>query len=623
MNLFLKQVQRKPLISGLMVFLLGISMTMCCVGQSSVLSTRLQRELISSEYTTVAIPLQPDLSNLNVNEIGLALQKRVLADQEARNAPHLAMIDRRCLLSAHIPGSLSLSSSSVDPSEYNAAFDDEAYSLSVFALRCYKVTEKPAEDIFSYDAAFSVEEIISRSSAYDCFPSPETIHVYSQICTRDGSVPFEEGKTYLVFGLYHDYPVKTGMGLFQDEHDHEHADYTQLTTENRYIIPFPEISSNLSREPSSVVMHSKGSMTYLSPSDNLLPWYVEYRGGLRPFLASDEASVWNEIIIPCCQLNQESASVILTDKATSMYSFNTGDQSIVSGRFFTQEEYEQGRDVCVVSAAYAALNNWNLGDSITMEFYDSGFGEFSNGATSNSIFSAKDPGSYWQRHYFLPEDGIGVSKSYTIVGLYIGPRFVFSSYSFNADTIIIPKASVPDAEAYETLADPLMNSFVLKNGTADAFESYLSERGFGGQFLYLDQDFSATEESIKAAEKSAERVLFLGIGATILTTALFLLLNNRRIERVIYRARILGRPPIQVWREIMSVHLLQIGIGTALGIIFSLSLFEIITEGLMSSALTPQSTAIIVTALLLFVIIVIASSCAAWFEAKKNLMNWK
>ena len=73
----------------------------------------------------------------------------------------------------------------------------------------------------------------------------------------------------------------------------------------------------------------------------------------------------------------------------------------------------------------------------------------------------------------------------------------------------------------------------------------------------------------------------------------------------------------------MSVHLLQIGIGTALGIIFSLSLFEIITEGLMSSALTPQSTAIIVTALLLFVIIVIASSCAAWFEAKKNLMNWK
>ena len=151
----------------------------------------------------------------------------------------------------------------------------------------------------------------------------------------------------------------------------------------------------------------------------------------------------------------------------------------------------------------------------------------------------------------------------------------------------------------------------------------MSERGFGGQFLYLDQDFSATEESIKAAEKSAERVLFLGIGATILTTALFLLLNNRRIERVIYRARILGRPPIQVWREIMSVHLLQIGIGTALGIIFSLSLFEIITEGLMSSALTPQSTAIIVTALLLFVIIVIASSCAAWFEAKKNLMNWK
>ena len=107
-----------------------------------------------------------------------------------------------------------------------------------------------------------------------------------------------------------------------------------------------------------------------------LPWVCEYTGSVTDYLNSDAASTWREDIVPLCQLNYESAAVILTNRAESMYSFNTGDEALLSGRFFTDEEYINGDDVCVISAAYAEQNGLRLGDMIQLDYYDSGFGEY-------------------------------------------------------------------------------------------------------------------------------------------------------------------------------------------------------------------------------------------------------
>ena len=132
---------------------------------------------------------------------------------------------------------------------------------------------------------------------------------------------------------------------------------------------------------------------------------------MTDYLNSDAASTWREDIVPLCQLNYESAAVILTDRAESMYSFNTGDEALLSGRFFTDEEYINGDDVCVISAAYAEQNGLRLGDMIQLDYYDSGFGEYNNGATANSMLAAEDPGPYRQRYYMSLDDAIGVCKN--------------------------------------------------------------------------------------------------------------------------------------------------------------------------------------------------------------------
>lgn len=612
MNIFLKQATRRPLFTTLLVLLLSFSVLLSCIGYSAWESAKTQKSEISNGYTTIAIPIEPDLSNLSPEEIATALQNRVFADNAAQEAPQITTVDRRCLLSAHIAGSRSLSSSSIDPSEYNTAFDGECYSLAVFALRCSGIREQPTEGMFLYDATFSVEEIICLSDAYNTFPKPDSVHIYSDVRESNGAVPFEKGKTYLVFGQYQDHRVvRSADG------------YDQVKNENRYIVPFPEINSNFYGEPSSLELGSYNGLDYHFPAAGQLPWVCEYTGSVTDYLNSDAASTWREDIVPLCQLNYESAAVILTDRAESMYSFNTGDEALLSGRFFTGEEYTNGDDVCVISAAYAEQNGLRLGDMIQLDYYDSGFGEYNNGATANSMLAAEDPGPYRQRYYMSLDDAIGVCKNYTVIGIYTGARFAFGAYQLNADTILVPKASVPNAQNYETRANSLLNTFVLKNGSAKEFEKYMEQQNLAGQFLYFDQDFSSMQESLDAIETNAMRLMMVGIGVFLLTSALFLFLNFRRMNLTIRGVRLLGRSSKAVFREIIMALIPLETLAVLFGTCAAIALFDVVTRNLLSSALTLRPEAMAVSAVTAFVFLMVSTMISTAIFANRKLMKAK
>ena len=612
MNIFLKQATRRPLFTTLLVLLLSFSVLLSCIGYSAWESAKTQKSEISNGYTTIAIPREPDLSNLSPEEIATALQNRVFADNAAQEAPQITTVDRRCLLSAHIAGSRSLSSSSIDPSEYNTAFDGECYSLAVFALRCSGIREQPTEGMFLYDATFSVEEIICLSDAYNTFPKPDSVHIYSDVRESNGAVPFEKGKIYLVFGQYQDYRVvRSADG------------YDQVKNENRYIVPFPEINSNFYGEPSSLELGSYNGLDYHFPVVGQLPWVCEYTGSVTDYLNSDAASTWREDIVPLCQLNYESAAVILTNRAESMYSFNTGDEALLSGRFFTDEEYINGDDVCVISAAYAEQNGLRLGDMIQLDYYDSGFGEYNNGATANSMLAAEDPGPYRQRYYMSPDDAIGVCKNYTVIGIYTGARFAFGAYQLNADTILVPKASVPNAQNYETRANPLLNTFVLKNGSAKEFEKYMEQQNLAGQFLYFDQNFSSMQESLEALETNAMRLMIVGIGVFLLTSALFLFLNFRRMNLTIRGVRLLGRSSKAVFREIIMALIPLETLAVLFGTCAAIALFDAVTRNLLSSALTLRPEAMAASAVTAFVFLMVSTIISTAIFANRKLMKAK
>ena len=615
MNIFCKQSRRKWVFTLLMVLLLGLSVALACTGFSAWQSARAQQAEISSRYTTVAVMEQLATDGMDEDTHIAELQKDWAAGKAAEIAPQVAEIDQRLLLSGYIPGSTGLSSCSIEPVEYNIAFEDQCYSLAVLAVECTGIedfSDLPPEMQFDghYDVFCNVVEAVSLFPDYDCFPTPDTVRISCNLDWTGGEILFQVGKTYLIFGQYHDHPV---LPANQSSTDAEgEAGYQQKTSYPRYFYPLPRIDRFDFRPLSGLT------------SVKTMPWVEEYTGDLGEFWESEAGAYWREEILPICQLNYASATVILTDNLNSMYAFNTGETSLLEGRFFTAEEYRSGAPVCMVSAAYAQVNGLQLGDTLPIQLYRTAYGSRLGGRL-NTMFDHPDPGPYIQRNFMLPEEATGLTGEYTIVGIYTGPRFSFGLYTITADTIFLPKAAVPNAGDY-TIPEstgPRLRSYILENGTAEAFEAYMADQGLGGMFLYFDQDYTAMAESLAAMSANALRLFAVGLGAFLLISALFLFLNFRRMGPVIRGARLLGRPVKGVRREMIELLFCLEGAAVLLGGVLSAVLFDAVTRATLSSALTLQVDGLLIMAAVLLGLLFAASCLWATIAARRKLMQSK
>ena len=152
----------------------------------------------------------------------------------------------------------------------------------------------------------------------------------------------------------------------------------------------------------------------------------------------------------------------------------------MEGRAFSDEEYANGDDVCLVSAAFAEMNGINVGDTVEIDCYDCG------------IEKLPTIGRIPQRRLtIMPSENIGMRKEYTVIGIYTAPEFEEGLYNFTADTIFAPKKSVPDAEKYENPEVSYLNATVIKNGQVEEFEKYMAEHGMGGYYRYFDMGFES------------------------------------------------------------------------------------------------------------------------------------
>lgn len=629
MYIFYKQLLRRTGFTVFLVLLLVLAVGFSCVGFTAWRSVKRQAEGLNGQYTTIAV--QKDLTEVDsqiVNakdpeKVAEALLNVVYADRAAAEAPQLVQIDRRCLLSAYVEGCKALSSCSLDPLQYNADLEKECFNLAVFALRCTNMEVDGSGSLY-YEGEFEVEGIVSLLDAYDVFPLPTALCISSELCTEDGKLPFEEGKTYLVLGAYEDYPIKEYYDMTTDEDGHiyqgDELKTGQLPEENggrRYLRPLPIASAKF--ETVYVDGGTEGP-GYCCPAEGQLPWYAEYTGTWEDFLNSEEGTIWREEILPLCSLNYCTLTTVLTDQMQSIYIFNTGEASLLEGRFFSGTEYMTGAPVCIISAAYADYNGLQLGDTLRLDYYNSGYNSFLNGASSVSVFSGADPGPYISRQICLPEERIGVEKEYTIVGIYTAPTFSFGSHLFPTDTVFIPKASVPGAEEYESPASSLMNSFVLENGSEDAFEAYMAEQGYANMFLYFDQSFDAASVSLDALEANALRLFAVSIAVFLLAALLFSYLSFRRMAPTAYSMRLLGVSPKTVRREMLAAYLGLMLLSIAVGIGAGVILYRTLAERIFSVYFAPQLQFIMVCGVFHIFLLLLTGVIGARVTTKRQLM---
>lgn len=619
MGIFRKQTQRKPVTTVLLILLLTLSIAASSIGFTAWMGAQNQISTLEDRFTTIAIPKEQDIDRFELGGTtyddgsiewgdGQWYYPPSVVEEKSVQLSQVVSIDRRCLLGAQVKGIPSLTSGRLDILQYNEALDSYAYNLCVLAVKCIKCdvfSEPGYQDddgtywgYVSYNSEFEIVAEVSQNDVYKSRVG-EIISYNCYISNDDGSVPFEVGKTYLIRGFLEDYPIievineeksdaENGWAYtYVQAHEAEERDwYAHLTLnaipEQFMLYTRPGSTDEKLTHFCDVNHETEDLMIYNILPEDSLPLWVEYTGDWKDFLNTPDGQVWRDEIIPMCEMNYESATVILTDNLQSLYSFNVGDASILAGENFTQEQFRNGDPVCLISAAYAQANGLEVGQSITLDYYNSGYSI--ENAKIYGVFDVSEAITIC-RFPLIPETRIGFEQAYTIIGIYSAPEFSFGTHSFHADTIFVPKASVPNARQYEDPTTPILNTLILENGSADEFEAAISQLGFGNYYLYFDQNYAEAAEALQALNANAQRLMIVGVLLFALASLVFLLLFARRIDAAARAMRLLGISRYQVWLELTRNLLGLELISVALGTILSAVLFDRVTAQLLSESL--------------------------------------
>ena len=618
MGIFRKQTVRAPWTTVLLVLLLALSIVASSIGFAAWTGARKQTGVIEGEYITIAVPTGKDFEEASqegsylikdgdyIFENGKKYVSPASAEKTAKESAYYLGSDHRILLSAHIPDSTNLSSGTLDPMAYNWALDRDSYELSVLALRCVSAEEVDtwlSQNQRSYLAQFELVDGVCWVDAYDHEYGDDLIWIPSQIFTSDGEIPFEVGKTYLVRGGYSDYEVRADHKVVTDDEGNTELQLVGkikddgFTPRSMTIDPFHRgayAGTTIGLIPGGVAwtveqkLDSESGMLYqCTPEENYWPYFAEYSGDWRDYLETEDGAVWKNEIIPYFKRNHSSVAVILTDNVESMYTFNTGLGTIMDGDTFTDEDYELGNKVCMVSAAYAQVNDLSVGDTLHMDFYNSGYTQTDYPVLQGS---GRKGLTIW-RYELRDETRIGYEQDYTIVGIYSAPEWQAGSQSFHADTVFVPKSSVPNAGSYMGEDVTLLNTVIIENGSIDAFEAHMAANDKAGAYLYFDQGYTEAAATVQTLIDNAMRLMLVGVAMFLLASMLFLLLFARRVSAVMHSMRLLGVPKQKTWLESLAVLFAQELTAVAVGNALAVVLYERITAQLLAGtpALDMQS----------------------------------
>ena len=347
MGIFRKQTVRAPWTTVLLVLLLALSIAASSIGFAAWMGANKQFEEIDRQYTTIAIP-----SGLNQEKlfssgkqysIGFGSKKfsdgtkyidPLDAEITASISDHYKYADHRTLLSAHVAGGVPLTSGTLDPLDYNATLNTYCYELCVMALRCVSLETNVIYDdgttSDTYYVGFEIVDDICRIDAYDLPPYEDVIYTESRLYARDGSVPFEIGKTYLVRGRYWDYDIKECYDMIVDEDGQEvittvrerdlNADFSPrillIDSEHHTGLDIGETTGVTNGLPNWILERRQYADSdryyWCTPEKDCWPYYAEYEGNWQDFLETEEGRVWKNEIIPNFEMNHSSVPVILT-----------------------------------------------------------------------------------------------------------------------------------------------------------------------------------------------------------------------------------------------------------------------------------------------------------------------
>lgn len=260
--------------------------------------------------------------------------------------------------------------------------------------------------------------------------------------------------------------------------------------------------------------YEKARLTYDGSSEHLeyekkaVPFPIQRLEDVRkdPELQAYFKKAWKDTSV-----QQYTHNVTATNDVTSVPAFHIGNASLKEGRLITQEEYEKGSKVCIISEEMAENQRWKIGDKLHMKLFESDY------------IPAYDPLVDAQPVYDIEKTPFIQEAKYEIIGIYeIHPDVAHTEHA--PDTlallpyqIYLPTNSIAKQRDFaDTFVHGSTLSIKLKNGLTEKFQADVDqmmnvgkENYYEPNFTFYDQGYSVVESGLSSMNSMAKFLLLL------------------------------------------------------------------------------------------------------------------
>ena len=239
---------------------------------------------------------------------------------------------------------------------------------------------------------------------------------------------------------------------------------------------------------------------------------------------------------------------------------------MAEGRGFTDDDYQNGNHVCIVSRELANFNRWKVGDTIDFSFFES---KYMYTRTSDELFPIYDTYT----------EGFFDSGTYEIIGLYDGLVTVRESTEIHYHEeigalwidVYLPEKSVENAHAPKlhsyntTIRLETLSGMEFLADMEDSGLTRKREQGYQVTFKLYDQGISAMADGLQQMSDISTLTVSLSAAASLLSVAVLAVFHLWRSKKEIACLRSLGLRKGQVLVVILAGLLAASALGCVVG----------------------------------------------------------
>lgn len=614
-----KRLFRKPLTTALWVLLCAAMSAFLLVGFSLWYSTEKLYETL--EKNSVALAIRSD-QGLIQRSNKLELEGRFFTQKDKaflEGLDGVRAVRSHAVSAAHSAALSPLIEMQNHYMRYKSAGNPIPYGNAVLLAKCVGIPKEIMPEDEYISIFFQIEKFLLLGEEFTrvgadqnllnnqlfrlMTPRTDDKNGITREIRRNGDLKtqvtfFEEGKTYVLAGYF-----DPGNNLFEIPDDYKITDYidhilymNNLTREEDILVSTPQekVSVVSKKLPKEAKLYYGGPSYFLAPSETYaLPAAQLWKGDPDAFFEETPHEIWRQYR-DAWEAQQHSLPVVGTERLEAMYAFMADRVWILEGRSFTEEEYEQGAKVLVISRKLADLNHLKVGDRISLTQY---IPDFSDRLEMGQDYVGMWPGAYYNNpsidYMHLSQDYGTDEEPFTIVGTYeLLSDWVYGPYDFGPNALLMPKKAqiagafgeIPQEAGGRDIYGMLL-TVELVNGKMDAFMAQLERSDYDTQFFTVERGFEGVQKNLAGMRSSMLRLLALSAFGWGIFVILYLLMYQGSEKKNIGTMRSLGETSLRTSGYLFGGGWVIALAGILLGVAAGTLVLHLAQEGILRDSI--------------------------------------